>query len=107
MPTFKVFLQKEVVEEVAVIIEANEEEDITDKCLSSIIFEGVGAVKSPGKWKAIVHDIYLDPDRVEEVNKKPEFILEKYDGDWVLLTAPKKPRVDPRQLPLIEESKDV
>lgn len=105
MPTYKVFLQRELVEEIEISIETTDEENITNYCPSSIVFEGVGAVKKPKHWKAIVHDIYLDPDRVEEVEELtvvPEFILDKQDGDWILLPIPKKPKVDPRQLLLLE-----
>jgi len=103
MPGFKVVLQREIVEEIEVVIEAPEEESITNWCPSSTIYEGVAATKHAEQWESIVHDTWLDPDRVEATSKKVGFVLDRVDGDWVLTVAPKKPRVDPRQLPLLKE----
>ena len=103
MPAFTVVIQREIVEEIEVVVEAEKEENITNDCLSSVIYEGVAAVKNSRHWNAVVNELWLDVDRVRGTGKKPQFILEKMDDDWVLLTAPKKPRVDPRQLPLLKE----
>ena len=106
MQTFKVVIQREVVEEISVNIQTEDEENIISWCPSSIIYEGIAAHKSPSKWSAVVNELWLDTDRVEAVDKNAEFLLDKMDGDWVLSKIPKEPRIDPRQLPLIKEPKD-
>ena len=105
MPAFTVVIQREIVEEITVVVEAETEENITNDCLSSVIYEGVAAVKNPKHWDAVVDELWLDPDRVDITRKRPEFKLEKIDDDWVLLVLPKKPKIDPRQLPLLQEEK--
>ncbi len=103
MPTYKVFLQKEIVREIEITIKAEEERHIYSLCDLKTIFKAVKAEKHNGKWDKIVDEPYMDSDRIEVTDKDPEFIIKEFEGDWLMLRAPKKPKVDPRQLPLLED----
>ncbi len=104
MPTFKVFLQREIVEEIAINIEAEKEEVIANWCSSYAIYEGVAATKNARHWKSVVNEVWLDPDRIESTDAEPEFEVYSIDRDWEIKKVLKKPKVDPRQLSLTEDS---
>ena len=110
MPVFNVVICRETVDEVAVRIEAPTKEDITSECLNSMICEGVHKIRKIADWYIVENSLNLDVNRVGEVDCPPELILKRCtrkppSDPWRVVTAPKRPEVDPRQTNLPIEEK--
>jgi len=103
MPTFKVTVQREIVKEITVLVEAETLEELTMQCPSSIIYGSIAAQRPADSWNTVIDDLWFDTDRVERTRKKPEYILGRIDNDWTFEKALNNPAVDPLQLSLLPE----
>lgn len=103
MPVFYVTLYRETVDEITIPIEAAQKEDITKRCLRSVIYEGINSITKIRDRRVVKNDIRIEVSDVGETKVPARLVLLTEEDELVIRKPPKKLWTDPRQITMFEK----